>query len=46
MVTDTTLPADEIDACNCDLIMAITEVIAGNTILTENYLISPEDLLG
>ena len=25
--------------------MAITEVIAGNTMLTENYLISPEDLL-
>jgi hypothetical protein len=39
------LPADEIDACNDDLVMAITEVIAGNTMPTENHLISPKDLL-
>ena len=39
-------PADEIDACNGDLIVAITEVIAGNTILTENHPISSVDLFG
>ena len=32
-------PTNEIDACNDDLIVAIIEVIAENTILTENYLI-------
>jgi len=37
--------ADEIDACNSDLVVAITEVIARNTIIIENYLISLEDLL-
>jgi hypothetical protein len=36
-------PADEIDACNADLIVAIIEVIAGNTI-PKNHLISMEDL--
>ena len=30
---------DEIDACSGDLIVAITQVITGNTILTENHLI-------
>jgi hypothetical protein len=34
------LPADEIDACNGDLIIAISKVIADNKILTENHLIS------
>jgi hypothetical protein len=38
-------PADEIDACNGDLVVAIAKVIVGNTILVENHLISPEDLL-
>jgi hypothetical protein len=33
------LPADEIDACDGDLIVAITEVIAGHTIPIENHLI-------
>jgi hypothetical protein len=32
-------PADEINAYNNDLIVAITEVIAGHTILTKNQLI-------
>ena len=36
--------ADEIDACNGDFVVAITEVIAGNMIPTKNYLISPENL--
>jgi hypothetical protein len=31
----TWLPADKIDACNDDLMMAIAKVITGNTILTE-----------
>ena len=35
-------PTDEIDACNGDLVVAITEFIAGHTILTGNHLISPE----
>jgi hypothetical protein len=39
------LYADEIDACNDNLVGAITEVFARNTIPTENHLISPEDLL-
>jgi hypothetical protein len=39
------LSADEIDACNDDLVVAITEVIAKNTMPTENHLISPKDLL-
>jgi len=30
---------DEIDACNGDLIVATTQVITENTILTENHLI-------
>jgi hypothetical protein len=38
------LPADEIDACNGDLIIAISKVIADNKILTENHLISSIDL--
>jgi hypothetical protein len=38
-------PVDEIDACNGDLVVAIAKVIEGNTILAENHLISPEDLL-
>jgi hypothetical protein len=38
--------ANKIDACNSDLIVAITEVIAGNIIPTENHLILPEDLFG
>jgi hypothetical protein len=37
-------PTDEIDVCNDDLVMAITEVIIGNTILTKNHLVSPTDL--
>jgi len=37
-------PADEIDPCNGDLVVTITEVIAGNTIPTENHLISSVDL--
>jgi len=32
-------PADEINTCNGDLIVTITEVITGNTIPTENHLI-------
>ena len=36
--------ADEIEACNSDLIVAIIEVIAENTIPTENYLILLGDL--
>ena len=32
-------PADEFDACNDDLIVAIAEVIAGHTIPTKNHLI-------
>ena len=36
--------ADEIDVYNADLVVAIIEVIAGNTIPTENHLISLEDL--
>jgi hypothetical protein len=36
---------DETDACTDDFIAAITEVIAGNMMAIENYLISPEDLL-
>jgi hypothetical protein len=39
------LPADEIDACNDDLIVAITEVIAGHTIPTKNHLILPKNYL-
>jgi len=37
---------DEIDACNSDLIVAIIEVIAENTISIENRLILSEDLFG
>jgi hypothetical protein len=40
------LLADEINVCNDNLVMVIIEVIAGNTIMTENHLISPEGLLG
>jgi hypothetical protein len=39
-------PADEINTCNSDLVMAITEVIAGNMIPIENHLISSVDLFG
>ena len=35
-------PADEIDACNDDLVVVITEVIAYRTNLAENHMISPE----
>ena len=38
-------PTDEIDAYNDNLIVTITEVIAGHTIPTKNHLISLEDLL-
>ena len=38
-------PANEIDACNDDLVMAITEVIAENTNPTGNHLILSEDYL-
>jgi hypothetical protein len=38
-------PANEIDAYNGDLVAAITEVIAENTMPTKNHLISLEDLL-
>jgi hypothetical protein len=38
-------PANEIDACNGDLIVAIAKIIVGNMILAENHLISSEDLL-
>jgi hypothetical protein len=36
--------ADEIDALDDNLVMAITKVIAENKILTENHLISTIDL--
>ena len=36
------LPADEIDVCNDDLVVVITEVIADHTNLAENHMISPE----
>jgi hypothetical protein len=39
-------PDDEIDACNGDLIVAIAEVIAGNTISTKIHLISSKFLFG
>jgi hypothetical protein len=38
--------ADEIDACDGNLIVAIIEVAAGNTIPTENHLILSKDLFG
>jgi hypothetical protein len=38
--------ANKIDTCNGDLIVAITEVIAGNTIPTKNHLISLENVFG
>jgi hypothetical protein len=37
--------ANEIDACNGDLVVTITEVIAVNAMSTKNHLISPKDLL-
>jgi hypothetical protein len=37
-------PANEIDASNGDLVVAITEVIARNMTLLENQLISPKDI--
>jgi hypothetical protein len=44
---DTTWPsADEIGTYNGDFVVAIIEVITGNTIPTENHLISLEDLFG
>ena len=36
------LPADEIDVCNDDLVVVITEVIADHTNPAENHMISPE----
>jgi hypothetical protein len=43
----TTWPhADEIGACNGDVIVAIIKVVARNTISNENYLILQEDLFG
>jgi hypothetical protein len=38
-------PAYEINVCNGDLVMTITEVIAGNIIPTNNHLILSEDIL-
>jgi hypothetical protein len=38
--------ADEINACNSDFVVAITEVIVGHTIPTENHLILPKNLFG
>jgi hypothetical protein len=35
---------DEINACNDDLAVAISEVIAGNKTLTKKHLISPVSL--
>ena len=35
-------PADEIDACNDDLVVVIAEVIADHTNPAENHMISPE----
>ena len=35
-------PADEIDACNDDLVMVITEVIADHTNPAKNHMISPK----
>ena len=41
----TTWPlVDEINAYNDDLVMAISEAIAGNMIMTENHLISSVEL--
>lgn len=37
-------PADEIDTCNGNLIVATNKVIAANKILTEHYMISLIDL--
>jgi hypothetical protein len=39
-------PADEIDACNDDVVIEITHVIAGNKISTEYHLILSVDLFG
>jgi len=36
-------PADEIDACNDDVV--ITEIIADHTNPTKNHMISPENYL-
>ena len=38
-------PANEIDACNDDLVVTITEVIAEHTNPTRNHLSSSEDYL-
>jgi hypothetical protein len=38
--------ADEIDASNDDLVVAITEVIASNKMPTKNHLISSIDTFG
>ena len=35
-------PPDEIDACNDDLVVVITEVIADHTNPAENHMISPK----
>jgi hypothetical protein len=37
-------PADEIDTCNGNLIVATNKVIVANKILTEHYMISLIDL--
>jgi hypothetical protein len=39
-------PADEIDACNGNLVVAITQIIAGITIPAKNHLYLPKDLFG
>jgi hypothetical protein len=46
VMATTWLPTNEIDTCKGDLVVIITEVIAGNTISTDNHLISPKDLFG
>ena len=38
-------PADEIDACNDDLVVAITKAIAEHTNSTGSHLIASEDYL-
>jgi len=39
------LPADEIDVCNDDLVVVITEDIADHTNPAENHMISPKNYL-
>jgi len=40
------LSANEIDACNDDLAVAITKIIKGKKISTKNHLILPVELFG